>query len=141
LRSGGVDVIEASATVRWGGRLVQASPGKIAGGACERKIRALSNGTWREGPQQRPDGLSLSVKRQAERAVGQQPRRIGPVTRRLSMPDGVDDLAMLAEPSGGQPVQDRQLSRQPPAQLKPEQVSGRGAQRTPSALCRRWSFG
>src|SRR5258706_1259459 len=38
------------------------------------------------------------------------------------MPDGVDDLAVLAKPFGGQPVQDRQLLGQPPAQLKPEQV-------------------
>ncbi len=48
-----------------GGSLVQASLGKIAGCARERQIRALSNGTWGEGPQQRLDGLSLSVKRQA----------------------------------------------------------------------------
>ena len=55
--------------------------------------------------------------------VGEQPRRVGPVTRRLGMPDGVDDLAVLAKPFGGQPVQDRQLFGQPPAQLEPYQVS------------------
>ena len=65
----------------------------------------------------------MSVKGQAERVVGEQPRRVGPVTRGLSMPDGVDDLAVLAKPFGGQPVQGRQLFGQPPAQLKPEQVS------------------
>ena len=46
----------------------------------------------------------MSVKRQAERVVGEQPRRVGPVTRGLSMPDGVDDLAVLAKPFGGLPV-------------------------------------
>ena len=55
--------------------------------------------------------------------VGEQPRRVGPVTRGLSMPDGVDDLAVLVQPFGGQPVQGRHLFGQPPAQLKPEQVS------------------
>ena len=78
-----------------GGSLVQASPSKIAGRAREREIRALSHGTRREGPQQRLDGLSLSVKRQAERVVGEQPRRVGPVIRRLGMTDGVDGLAVL----------------------------------------------
>ena len=55
--------------------------------------------------------------------VGEQPRRVGPVPRGLGMPDGVDDLTVAGEPSGGQPVQGRQLLRQPSAQLKPEQVS------------------
>ena len=55
--------------------------------------------------------------------VGEQPRRVGPVTRGLSMPDGVDDLAVLGQPPGGQPVQGRQLLGEPAAQLKPEQVS------------------
>ena len=55
--------------------------------------------------------------------VGEQPSRVGPVTRGLSMPDGVNDLAVLAQPFRGEPVQDRQFFGQPPAQLKPEQVS------------------
>ena len=55
--------------------------------------------------------------------VGEQPRRVGPVTRGLSMPDGVNDLAVLDQPLRGQPVQGRQFFGQPPAQLKPEQVS------------------
>ena len=123
MRSGGVAVIEVSATARWAARLVQASLSKIAGCAREREIRALSDGTRRKGLQQRLDGLRLSVQRQAERVVGEQPGRIGPVARRLGMPDGVDDLAVLAEPSGGQPVQDRHFFGEPAAQLKPEQVS------------------
>ena len=39
------------------------------------------------------------------------------------MPDGINDLAVLAKPFGGQPVQGRQLLRQLTAQLKPEQVT------------------
>src|SRR5580704_1773130 len=89
------------------GRLVQPSPGKFAGCARERDIRALGNGTWRERMQQGLDGLRLSVKRQAERVVGEQTRRGGPVTRGLGMPDGVNDLAVLRQPLRGEPVQGR----------------------------------
>src|SRR5258708_6356567 len=39
------------------------------------------------------------------------------------MPDGINDLAVLAKPFGGQLVQDRQLFGEPPAQLQPEQIS------------------
>src|ERR1022692_2391032 len=87
-----------------GGSLVEMPPGKVAGCPREREIRALGNGTWRERAQQRLDGLRLSVKRQAERMVCEQPRRVGPVTRGLSMPDGVNDLAVLDQPLRGEPV-------------------------------------
>ena len=55
--------------------------------------------------------------------VGEQPRRVGPVTRGLSMPDGFNGLAVLDQPPRGQPVQDREFFGQCPAQLKPEQLS------------------
>jgi hypothetical protein len=38
------------------------------------------------------------------------------------MADGVDDLTVLAQPPGGQPVQHRQFPGQPAAQFEPEQV-------------------
>ena len=96
-----------------GGRLVQASLDKINSRAHQRQlgvIRAL-----REGLHQRLDGLRLPVERQAERMVGEQPGRRGPVARRLGVPDRVDDLAMLDKPLGGPPVQRRHFLGQRPA--------------------------
>ena len=55
--------------------------------------------------------------------VGEQPRRVGPVTRGLSMPDGVNDLAVPDKPLRGEPVQGGQFFGEPPAQLEAEQVS------------------
>ena len=63
----------------------------------------------REGPYHRLHGLHLPVKHQAERMVGQQPGRLGPVARRLHVPDAVDNLAMLGKPCGGTPVQPRRF--------------------------------
>ena len=54
--------------------------------------------------------------------VGEQPGRIGPVARRLRVPDGLDHLAMPGEPSGGPPVQRRHFFGQRPAQLQPQQI-------------------
>src|SRR5260370_617291 len=78
-----------------------------------------------------PRFMSATARRSLSRAMsssdcpgiaeGQDPA--APATPGLSMPDGVDDLAVLAKPFGGQPVQDRQFFGQPPAQLKPEQLS------------------
>jgi hypothetical protein len=45
-----------------------------------------------------------------------------PVARRLRMPDGLDHLAMLAEPLRGPQVQRRHLLGQRPAQLQPEEI-------------------
>ncbi len=39
--------------------------------------------------------------------VGEQPGRLRPVTGRLGVPDGLDNLAMLGEPRSGAPVQRR----------------------------------
>ena len=39
------------------------------------------------------------------------------------MADGVNNLAVLGQPPRGEPVQGGQFFGQPPAQLKPEQVS------------------
>ena len=54
--------------------------------------------------------------------VGEQPGRIGPVARRLRVPDSVHQLAMPAEPLGDPSVQRRHLAGQRPAQLQPEQI-------------------
>ena len=96
-----------------GGRFVKASPGEVTPRTYQGQLRVVR--TRREGPQQRPDGLCLPVHGQAERMVGEQPGRIRPVARRLSVPDGVGNLAMLDEPLGGPPVQRRHLFGQHPA--------------------------
>jgi hypothetical protein len=62
-----------------------------------------------EGPQQRLDGLCLPVEHHAEGVASEQPCHAGPVAGRLGVPDGIGYLAMPAEPSGGSPVQGRQL--------------------------------
>ena len=103
-----------------GGRLVQASLGKVAHRAHQGQLGVIR--ARREGPHQRLHGLRLPVERQAERMVGEQPGRIRPVARRLGVPDGLDDLAMQGEPSGGPPVQRRHFFGQRPAQLQPQEI-------------------
>ena len=66
--------------------------------------------------------------------VGQQPGRLGPVARRLRVPDGVDHLALQGEPSGGAPVQPRHFRGQRPAQLQPEQIREQVVVAKPRAL-------
>ena len=103
------------------GGLVQASLDEVTACAHQRQLGVCA-GARREGPQQRLDGLRLTVERQAERMVGQQPGRVGPVARRLGVPDGLDHLAVLVEPPGGPQVQRRHLLGQRPAQLQPEEI-------------------
>ena len=89
--------------------------------------RASSGGPRRPGPGRRCnsacDGLRLPVEGKAGRMVGEQPRRAGPVACRLSMPDGVGDLAVPGEPPRGEPVQRRQFFGQRAAQLQPKQAA------------------
>ena len=66
--------------------------------------------------------------------VGEQPGRVGPVARRLGVPDGVDHLAMLGEPRGGPPVQRRHLFGQRPAQLQPQEIREQVVVAKPRAL-------
>ena len=75
-----------------------------------------------EGLQQRLQGLRVPVEHQAERAVGEQPGRVGPVTRCLGVPDGLDRLALLEEPRGGAAVQCRHGFGPCPAQLKAQEI-------------------
>ena len=103
------------------GRIVQASPGQVTPGAHQGQLRICA-GARREGVQQHLDGLGLPVEGQAERMIGQQPGRVRPVARCLRVPDGVGDLAVPGEPSGGPPVQHRHVLGQRPARLQPEQV-------------------
>jgi hypothetical protein len=88
-------------------------PGEVTPCAYQGQLRVVR--ARREGLQQRPDGLRLPVHGQAERMVGEQPGRVRPVARRLGVPDGVGNLAMLDEPLGGAPVQRRHLFGQRPA--------------------------
>ena len=66
--------------------------------------------------------------------VGEQPGRVRPVARRLGVPDGVDHLAMLGEPSGGPPVQRRHLFGPRPAQLQPQEIPEQVVVAKPRAL-------
>ena len=59
---------------------------------------------------------------------------LGPVARRLGVPDGVDNLAVLGEPPGGEPVQRRHFLGQRPAQLQPQQVREQVVVAEPGAL-------
>ena len=104
------------------GRLVQASPDQVTRRAHQGQLGLIRVRSRREGPQQRLDGLLLPVERQAERMVGEQPGRAGPVARRLRMPDGVSNPAMLGEPPGGPPVQRRHFLGPCPAHLQPQQI-------------------
>jgi hypothetical protein len=104
-----------------GGRLVQMPLEQVAARADEGQL-GIGGGAGREGPDQHLDGPGLPVQGQAQRMVGQQPGRLGPVARRLGVPDGVDGLAMAGEPRGGPPVQGRHVLGQCPAQLQPEQI-------------------
>jgi len=103
-----------------GGRLIQAALDDVIPCAYQCQLRVIL--ARREGPDQRLQSLRIPVQRQAERMIGEQPGRVSPVARRLSMPDRLDNLAMLAEPCRGPPVQCRHLIRQRPAQLQPEQI-------------------
>ena len=105
-----------------GGRLIQVSVEQVIRGVHQGQLGIIRGGSVREGPQQRLDGLRLPVQRQAERMVGQQPGRVGPVARRLRVPDGLDHLAMLGEPRCGPPVQRRYFFGQRPAQLQPQEI-------------------
>ena len=88
----------------------------------------------RKGPQQRLDGLRLPVERQAERMIGKQSCRIGPVARRLGVPDAVDNLPVLDKPLRGAQVQSRHLRGQRPTQLKPEEIREQVVVTKPRAL-------
>ena len=100
-----------------GGSLFKVSRGEGGGGVHERQLRSLT-GARREGLQQRLQGLRVAVEHEAEAMVGQHPRRLGPSARRLGVPYGVDDLAVLAEPGGGLPVQLRYFRGERPAQFE-----------------------
>src|ERR1039457_3461753 len=113
--------------------LAQVSLDKLTGSANQRQLRICA-GARRERPRQRLDGLRLAVERQAERMIGEQPGPAGPAARRLSMADGVNNLAVLCEPFGGSPVQLRYFIGQPPAQLQPEEVSEQVVVAEPGAL-------
>ena len=99
-----------------GGCLVQVPLDQVAARADQGEL-GVGGGAQREGPHQHLDGPRLPVECEAERMVGQQPGRLGPVSRRLGVPDGVDDLAMAGKPRGGPPVQGRHVLGQCPAQL------------------------
>ncbi len=105
-----------------GGRLVQVPVEQVIRGVHQGQLRVIRGGALREGPQQRLDGLRLPVEGQAERMVGQQPGRVGPVARRLGVPDAVGNLAVLGEPAGGAPVQRGYLFGPRAAQLQPQQI-------------------
>ena len=98
-----------------GGRLVQAPLGEVTHRAHKGQLGMIP--ARREGPHQRLHGLRLPVEGQAERMVSEQPGRIGPVPRRLGLPDSLGHLALHGEPSGGAPMQSRHLVGQSPAQL------------------------
>ena len=115
-----------------GGRLVQAPLDQVTPGAHQGQLGVVL--ARREGPHQRLHGLRLPVERQAERMVGEQPGRVGPVARRLGVPDGLDHLALHGEPSGGPPVQRRHFVGQRPAQLQPEQIPEQVVVAEPRAL-------
>ena len=67
-----------------------------AAARVDAKIKtAIEKGVGYLRSQQRPDGLRLPVHGQAERMVGEQPGRAGPVARRLGVPDGVGNVAVL----------------------------------------------
>ncbi len=105
-----------------GGRLVQAPLYKVNCRAYQGQLGVIRGGSLREGPHQRLHGRRLPVERQAERMVGEQPGRGGPVARRLGVPDAVDHLAVLDKPLSGAPVQPRHFFGQRPAQLQPQQI-------------------
>jgi len=113
--------------------LAQVSLDKLTGSANQRQLRICA-GARRERPHQRLDGLRLAVERQAERMIGEQPGRAGPVARRLRMADGVDNLAVLCEPFGGSPVQHRYFIGQPPAQFQPQQIPEQAVVAEPGPL-------
>jgi hypothetical protein len=115
------------------GRLVQAPLGKVNSRAHQGQL-GVGRGARREGPQQHLDSPGLPVEGQAERMVGEQPGRAGPVARRLGVPDGLGHLAVVDEPSGGAPVQRRHVLGQRPAQLQPEQVPEQVVVAEPRAL-------
>jgi hypothetical protein len=115
-----------------GDRLVQAPLGEVTHRAHQGQLGGVR--ARREGPHQRLDSLGLPVEGQAERMVGQQPDRISPVARRLDVPDGLGHLAMLGEPPGGAPVQNRHLFGQRPAQLQPQEIREQVVVAEPRAL-------
>jgi hypothetical protein len=88
----------------------------------------------REGPHQRLHGLRLPVEGQGERMVGEQPGGVGPVARRLRVPDSVDHLALPDKPLSGPPVQHRYFRRQRPAQLQPQEIRQQVVVAEPGAL-------
>ena len=115
-----------------GGRLVQASLDEVNRCVHQGQLGVIR--ARRKGLQQRLDGLRLPVERQAERIVGEQPGRAGPVARRLGVPDGLDHLAVLDKPPGGPPVQRRHFFGQRPAQLQPQQIREQVVVAKPRAL-------
>ena len=139
-RSGGAVSACASATARCARRLVQAALGEVTHRAHQGQLGVIR--ARREGPQQRPHGLRLPVQGQAERMIGEQPGRAGPVARRLGVPDGLSHLALpdkplLQRPAGAAPVPGRAASGAAPAAGNPRTGGGSGTRSARGPAIRR----
>ena len=94
----------------------------------------LSRCPGRERPQQRGDAAFLTVERQAEQVVREQPGRIGPVAGRERVSNGLDDLTVISEPRCGLAVEVRNFLRQRSAQFQAQEIRQKLVVAEPRAL-------
>jgi len=102
-------------------RLREAHLVEIGDRVDQGQLRGLRAGRGREGAQQCRHGSRLAVQGHAERVVGEQAGRLGPLASGLQVPDGVGGLRVVGEPPRGEPVQRRNLGGLGAAQHQPEQ--------------------
>ena len=133
LEEGQVHVEEAP-SLRRSCRRESPSDAQLAGGLVEpavedavdrkrsREVSVAQTGIGREHPEQRVERLAPAGHRQREVVVHQQAPGRHPVTGRLIVADGFDDVALLFVPGGRGAVQRRDRRRRDAPQFEAQQI-------------------
>src|SRR5713101_4577478 len=102
--------------------LLQPSLRKLRRCVSQSQLWVLSRCPGRKRPQQRGDAAFLTVERQAEQVVREEPGRIWPIAGRERVSNGRDDLTVITEPRCGLAVEVRNFLTERSAKLQAQEV-------------------